>query len=116
VKINNSYTHIKKSKIHNYGVFARKDIIKGTKIFEYTGEKINKSEAKLRLKNGNVYIFILNKHTDIDGNFDYNKCKFLNHSSHPNCEADIIKGRIWFIVLRNIELNEEIFINYGYTP
>ena len=34
----------KKSKIHSSGVFATKDINKNTRIIEYVGEKVKKSE------------------------------------------------------------------------
>ena len=74
---------VKKSKIHNKGVFAVKDIPKGTLIIEYRGEKISKAEGGRRFEksleehennsnNGSVYIFELNKTWDIDGGVDWN--------------------------------------------
>ena len=39
---------VKKSKIHGSGVFATKNIKKGTRIIEYIGEKIKKSEGDKR--------------------------------------------------------------------
>src|SRR3989338_7722577 len=91
------YITVQKSRIHNRGVFARKDIPKGARIIEYVGEKITKSESDHRAglplernrKNehyGAVYIFQLNKKQDIDGNVPYNTALFINHSCDPNCE------------------------------
>ena len=62
---------VKKSRVHGSGVFAIKDIKKNTKIIEYIGEKVLKSEgdkrSAKRIKNflhseetGSVYIFELN--------------------------------------------------------
>ena len=97
---------VRKSKIHGSGVFATEDIKSNTKIIEYIGEKITKKEgdrrSEIRIKkylnsktNGSVYIFELNKKYDIDGSFLYNKARYINHSCSPNCEVNIIRGKIW---------------------
>lgn len=39
---------IRKSSIHDTGAFAARDIPRGTKIIEYVGERINKTEGKWR--------------------------------------------------------------------
>ena len=39
---------VKKSKIHSYGVFAKKEIPNNTKVIEYIGEKITKKEGDRR--------------------------------------------------------------------
>ena len=116
---------VKRSKIHNFGVFASKDVKKGTKIIEYVGEKILKSEgdkrSALRIqkfldskKTGSVYVFELNKKYDIDGSPAYNKAKYINHSCSPNCEVEIIKNRIWIKSIKNIKKNQELSYDYGY--
>ena len=119
------YIKVKKSKIHCTGVFAKKNIPKGTKIIEYVGKKLTKKQSdkaadrditrnKKNKKNGAVYIFELNKKYDIDGNVPYNTAKLINHSCNPNCEADIIKNHIWIIALKNIKKGEEISYDYSY--
>ena len=121
----NKYIVKKKSNIHGWGIFAKKEIPKGTRIIEYLGEKITKAEADRRgpilieyaknhKESGAVYIFVLNKKYDIDGHVSYNTAKYINHSCAPNCEVDIIRGHIWTIALRDIEKGEELFYNYGY--
>jgi SET domain-containing protein len=97
---------VKKSTVHGSGVFATKDIKKNTKIIQYIGEKVLKLEgdkrSAKRIKNflhseetGSVYIFELNSKYDIDGFFEYNKARYINHSCNPNCEVDIVDGEIW---------------------
>ena len=119
------YVLKKRSAIHGYGIYARKDIPKGTSIIEYVGEKISKAEAERRGPSleelaqkthdqGAVYIFELNGRQDIDGNFPYNTARYINHSCDPNCEAEIDRGRIWTIALRDIAKGEELSYNYGY--
>jgi uncharacterized protein len=121
----NKYIIKKKSGVHGYGIFAKIDIPKDTRIIEYVGEKITKAEAdrrgpilieyaKKHKQAGAVYIFVLNKKYDIDGHVEYNTAKYINHSCEPNCEVDIIRGRIWIIALRDIKKNEELFYNYSY--
>jgi len=116
---------IKKSKIHGTGVFASEDIPKNTKIIEYIGEKISKKEGDIRSekrirrylnskKTGSVYIFELNSKYDIDGSKRYNKARYINHSCSPNCEVDIIRGRIWISSIKKIKKGDELFYDYGY--
>jgi SET domain-containing protein len=119
------YVIKKKSGVHGWGIFARIDIPKNTRIIEYVGERITKAEAERRgpklieyakkhRQQGAVYIFVLNKKYDIDGHVDYNTAKYINHSCVPNCEVDIVRGHIWIMALRDIPKNEELFYNYGY--
>lgn len=119
-----AYT-IKKSSIHGNGVFAARDIKEGERIVEYLGEKITKEESNRRgleqeerakqTGEGAVYIFELDEEYDIDGNFEYNDARFINHACETNCEAENIDGHIWIVATRDIEKGEEILYNYGYA-
>lgn len=116
---------IKKSSIHGNGVFAARDIKEGERIVEYLGEKITKEESNRRgleqeerakkTGEGAVYIFELDEEYDIDGNFEYNDARFINHACETNCEAENIDGHIWIVATRDIEKGEEILYNYGYA-
>ena len=119
------YVVVRNSKIHNKGVFAKKDIPKGTRVIEYVGEKITKAEAQKRAEkqleksknhtaDGGVYIFELNKKYDIDGKVSWNPAQFINHSCNPNAEAEIERGHIWIIAIKDIKKGDEISYNYGY--
>ena len=116
---------VKKSRIHNAGVFATTHVKKGEKIIQYIGEKITRSEGDRRSekrikrylnsqKTGSVYIFELNKRFDIDGSPSYNKARYINHSCNPNCEVEITKGEIWISSIKNIKKGEELSYDYGY--
>jgi len=117
---------VKNSKIHGHGVFASKNIKKNTKIIQYVGEKIPRSEgdkrSELRLKTyldskktGSVYIFELNKKYDLDGSPLYNKARYINHSCEPNCEVDINNDKIWISSIKNIKKGEELSYDYGFS-
>ncbi len=119
------YITQKRSKIHSRGIFAKKDIPEGTKVIEYVGEKITKAESDRRadvilkkaandVEHGSVYIFQLNKRHDIDGHVSYNTARLINHSCDPNCDTDIIRGKIWIMSFKDIKKGEEITYNYGY--
>lgn len=112
------------SAIHGRGVYARTDIPDGTKIIEYTGERITKVESLrrdeerlARLKaggDGSVYIFTLNAKHDIDGRTHKNIARLINHSCAPNCHSEIVRGRIWIVARRDIAEGEELTFDYGF--
>ncbi len=116
---------VKKSKVHGSGVFASRKIKANTKIIQYVGEKILKSEGNRRSGErineylhsedyGSVYIFELNSKYDIDGTPNYNKAKYINHSCNPNCEVEINNGEIWVKSIKNIRKGEELCYDYGF--
>ncbi|QYY35759.1 SET domain-containing protein-lysine N-methyltransferase [Ruficoccus sp. ZRK36] len=115
---------LRKSSIHNQGMFATADIEAGTRVIQYIGEKIPKKEStrraleweeKARKKGeGLVYIFDLNKRYDLDGNVPNNPAKYVNHSCDPNCEAVNYDGEIWIVSMRDIKEGEELGFDYGY--
>ncbi len=112
------------SSIHGRGVYARCEIPDGTRIVEYTGERITKAESRKRearrlerQKRGGddcVYIFDLNKKYDLDGRASRNIARLINHSCAPNCRPEIIGGRIWIVARRAIASGEELTFDYGF--
>ena len=102
------------SPIHGLGGFTKVGIAQGTRIIEYVGERISKSESLRRCEGNNGFIFALNDEGDLDGNVAWNPARFLNHSCAPNCEAELEEGGIWIVALRDIRAGEEITFNYGY--
>lgn len=102
------------SRIHGIGGFAWVDLRKGQRIIEYIGPKISKAKAREELNKGNAYIFTLDQDYDIDGSVAWNPARFLNHSCSPNCESDIVRGRIWIYAKRRIKAGEELTYNYGF--
>jgi hypothetical protein len=104
----------KASLIHGLGGFAKAAIGKGTRVIEYVGERISKSESLCKCEGNNEFIFSLNEEQDLDGDVAWNPARLLNHSCAPNCEAELQEDRIWIVALRDIPAGEEITFNYGY--
>jgi hypothetical protein len=105
---------IQPSPIHGRGGFATQDIPCHTRIVEYRGQKIDKSQSIERCRQGNPFIFYLDDQFDLDGSGEENPARFLNHSCNPNCEALYIEGRIWIVACRDIRAGEELTFDYGY--
>lgn len=105
----------KASPIHGLGGFAKMDLPAGTRLLEYQGERIDKSESVRRCEQNNVYIFALNDRVDVDGDVPWNPARYLNHSCSPNCEAQLDDDHIWLVTGRDIRAGEEITFNYGFS-
>ena len=56
----------------------------------------------------------MNQRYDVDGAKGRNPARYINHSCSPNCEAYIIRGRIWIYSTQPIEAGEELTYNYGF--
>ena len=92
------------------GLFADADISKGTKIIQYTGEKIRNDEPE---KHTGRYLFKLDDEYTLDGKTRKNTARYINHSCRPNAYTEIIDGEIWVIAKRKIKAQEEITYHYG---
>lgn len=112
---------VRDSEIHGRGVFAARRIRKGTRIVEYTGERIDDKEADKRYDEANMrrhhtFLFTLNKNTVVDGSpgTGGGDASYINHSCEPNCEALIGGGQIHIYALRTIYPGEELLYDYQY--
>ena len=108
----------KKSKINNRGLFASKNITKGTKIIYYVGKIISKKESEKNSKFDNdkaIYLFNLNSKYDLDGDFMYNTARLINHSCSPNCEVEGKGLKLWISSIKDIKKNEELTYDYGFS-
>jgi hypothetical protein len=108
----------KKSNIHRNGLSAAINIKKGQKIIQYKGKKVTlrKTENDPKYDNAKpIYLFTLNKHYDLDGDFKFNTARLINHSCEPNCEVLEDKRKLWIFALRNIKKNEELTYDYGFS-
>jgi len=104
---------VKASKIDGKGCFATIPFKKDARIAEYAGEKIPAHEIARRLKGKRrIYICELNSAWAIDGSKEGNGTQYINHSCAPNCYARIIRGRLIFFAMRDIEPGEEILLDY----
>ena len=108
----------KKSKINNRGLFASREIPKGTKIINYIGKIITKKQTENNPKFDNgkaIYLFTLNKKYDLDGDFSYNTARLINHSCDPNCEVEGKGLKLWIKAIKDIKKNDELTYDYGFS-
>jgi SET domain-containing protein len=108
---------VRASPIQGQGVFALRRIRKGTRIDEYTGERITPEEADARYDDDAVdrphtFLFTVDDRTVIDGAVHGNAMRLVNHSCDPNCEAVDDGGRIFVEALRTIQPGEELTYDY----
>jgi len=109
---------IKKSNINNKGLYAAKNIKSGKIIINYKGKIITKKETDTNPKYDNdkaIYLFNLNNRYDLDGDFEYNTARLINHSCNPNCEVNGKGLKLWIFALRNIKKGEELSYDYGFA-
>ncbi len=109
---------IKKSKIDKNGLYAIKDIKKGTKIIEYKGKIISIRHSEINPKFDNkraIYLFNINKKYDLDGDFKFNTARLINHSCDPNCEVFGTGMKIWVYAMKDIKKGEELSYDYGFS-
>ncbi len=113
------FVRVGRSRIEGKGVFAKRKIPKGTRIIEYTGERV--PVARLFAESGgdpraHVYLFHLREDIAVDGARNGNDARFINHSCDPNCEAYIFDDRIWIYAMRDIPRHEELTFDYQLGP
>src|SRR5687768_10679939 len=86
------YFVLRRSAIQGRGAFAIRPVRKGTRIIEYTGERISHDEADRRYDDAGMgrhhtFLFSVDRKTVIDAAVGGNDARFINHSCAPNCEA-----------------------------
>jgi SET domain-containing protein len=113
----NEWYEVRKSGVHGYGGFAKRDIPKGTRITEYLGDRISHKEADQRYEDhdendNHTFLFIVDKRTVIDAGVGGNNARFINHQCDPNCESTIEKGRVWIETIRKVKEGEELGYDY----
>jgi len=111
---------VRPSNIQGLGAFAAARIAKGTRIIEYTGERITPAEADRRYNDDasehpHVLLFSVDSKTVIDAAVGGNEARFINHSCEPNCAAVTDKRRIFIEALRDIRAGEELLYDYNLT-
>lgn len=110
-KLGNVKYKVKRSNA-GLGLFADEPIKRGTWIIEYVGKIINGKQAVLDYPE-NKYLFETSKVRMIDGSARSNIARYINHSCKPNCEVDIIAGRVFVKAIKNIKAGEEFTYDYG---
>ncbi|OPY86550.1 MAG: SET domain protein [Smithella sp. PtaU1.Bin162] len=109
---------VRKSGIHGKGVYALRPISEGEKVLEYKGEIITWRKAKDRHPHdpndpNHTFYFHLDDGHVIDGKYNGNSAKWINHSCEPNLEAEQEGRRIYLKALRDIKAGEELSYDYA---
>jgi SET domain-containing protein len=101
----------RKSKIQGSGVFATRNIRKGSRIVEYLGER---KPFKQFHEDDEYYVnlFHVGRGLVIDPSRQGNIARFINHSCEPNCESIDDDGRIYIESIGAIKKGEEITYDY----
>jgi SET domain-containing protein len=96
------------------GLFATKEIRKGTRILEYSGPLLdcNKEEDDAV---ENKYLFHLTARWTIDGSVRRNIARYANHACRPNAESDVQprKRKVYIRAIKTIQPGDEITYDYG---
>lgn len=116
-RLTQRWFEVRASSIHGLGAFAVRRIPEGTRIIEYTGERITPAEAGERydddaMEHAHTFLFTVDDETVIDAARGGNEARFINHSCEPNCETVDEDGRIFLYALRDIASGGELTYDY----
>jgi hypothetical protein len=92
------------------GLFATRPYKKGERIIEYFGREISKEEE---YTSRSKYLFEVTRTKTIDGTQRDNFARYINHACKPNCEPNIVKGRVWIDAVKAIKPGDELTYDYG---
>ena len=104
---------VRKSPLHGFGCFATVRLLKGSRIAEYTGERITRKEAMRRMRRSNgKRISELAANCYIDGNVNGNQTQYINHCCDANSDVFVAGKALIIFALREIAPGEEITVDY----
>ena len=123
----NARIEVRKSHIHNWGLFTKCSFAQNEMIVEYIGEKIRQAVADHRENRyeaegvGSCYLFRLDKDEIVDATRAGGMARFMNHCCEPNAYAKIVstdeQGKDKHIIIfaaRDIQAFEEITYDYKF--
>jgi SET domain-containing protein len=108
---------VRRSSFHGRGVFATRGVSAGTRVLEYTGERISHAEAAARYDDeraprAHTLLFAVDRSTVIDGGIGDGIGRYVNHSCAPNCEVFVDGGRIFIETVRDVAAGAELTYDY----
>jgi SET domain-containing protein len=111
---------VRTSPVHGWGGFARQNIPAGTRLIEYTGQRISPEEGARRYpdngtQRSHTFFFSLSDGRYIDPEVRGNLARFLNHACAPNCRAVEEAGRIFIETIKPVSAGTELTYDYKLT-
>jgi uncharacterized protein len=103
---------VQESGVHGRGVYAARFIRQGTRVIEYTGERVSWEAAPDEDDDPHTFNFGLENGDVINPEVGGNEARWINHSCDPNCEAVEEDDRIFIYAMRDIQLGEELLYDY----
>jgi uncharacterized protein len=113
------FIELRPSRIEGTGAFAKQEIPRGTRIIEYTGDRVPIGQVYRVVEAGgpsHVYAFALDATTAIDGARNGSEARFFNHSCDPNCETYVFDDHLYMYAMRTILAGEELTFDYQLGP
>jgi uncharacterized protein len=104
---------VRESDVHGRGVYSAQFIPKGTRIIEYTGQRVLWEAAPDDDNDPHTFNFGLENGEVINPEVGGNDARWINHSCDPNCEAIEEDNRIFIYAMRNIQAGEELLYDYA---
>lgn len=117
--VDRDFVRVAPSRIAGRGAFAKRDIPRGTRIIEYTGERCSIESLvsdEAAGKDVGVYLAHVHHGVAIDGSRNGNDARFINHSCGPNCELYVFDDRLYIYAMRKIAEGEELTFDYQLSP
>ena len=114
--ISEDFWEVRKTENRGLGVFAKKEIAKGTIISDYLGKVIKYIDFDLELDKHGLYLMYYSDEFGIYPDLTKPGPHLINHTCEPNCWIYVYRGHTLFYALRDIKVNEEITINYLLSP
>lgn len=114
--LKNNFWQVKKTKEKGFGIFAKKEIEKGTIIGDYLGKVIETAQYNFDNDQKGLYLMYYTDQASIYPNLKKPGIHLLNHSCRPNCWIYTYQGHTLFYALRKIKPGEELTISYLLSP
>jgi hypothetical protein len=104
---------VRESAVHGRGAYATHFIRKGTRIIEYTGQRVSWEDAPDDENDPHTFNFGLENGEVINPDVGGNDARWINHCCDPNCEAIEEDNCIFIYAMCDIEPGEELFYDYA---
>ena len=104
---------VRESAVHGRGVYSTHFIRKGTRIIEYTGQRVSWGDAPDDENDPHTFNFGLENGEVINPYVGGNDARWINHCCDPNCEAIEEDNRIFIYAMCDIQPGEELFYDYA---